>query len=683
MNFWRRLSFDINICNLKKNFNSESVLLISIPAFSNFLFPQTNTDISMTSSDELKKIEKTIHRYIISPSNKEKSVIRGDIETIEELEKDISKPIKSYLSSSCVNQQETQMRTDQIYFYIRDKLKKKPENLVIRRIYALLDYLFIRSQRFRFLLSDELSILVPNLLKPPTNGRKSANINHMNHYKYLTYIIKKWKSQFPHLKQLEVSLNYLEQVEASSQVAIVEDSEMEVREKVVKQVRARNFKQSVEDQRENLHKILENLDKMDGIISILMESDEFNLLTTNDNDLKYDYSNPDINDKSKYIRNNITINLDNSMENRLSMVQETSENTSLFSELRECLKLLITKHRKKVEKWSKSFAVYDEEYNSNPSRLEPDVDGRNLIGSKQDKQARLIEMIELSNRISSVIAMLEDLGIRTEHIIAEDDTEDLVEVPLFGEDSNDDEGSEDPSEDETNPTVKSSEKYPQKIQEPVALDSEHSDKEKSKLFEIAPVVEYDSDLYYWDKSKIQFNTTGLEFHHRFYGEGSGTNFLSEDTVNRLKTRSRFISDLKGRSHVKLRKCRFPLKNGKVCPRLHAEECTYHGKIIDRDGFGRPANVSSDGLTREEILKDFEEQRRQAEELEIEREVAAQLELRDFTKNKGKRKKDTAPKENVYRRISRKLNSSSSKRRIDDALNEEFSMRMRERQAHKW
>jgi hypothetical protein len=53
----------------------------------------------------------------------------------------------------------------------------------------------------------------------------------------------------------------------------------------------------------------------------------------------------------------------------------------------------------------------------------------------------------------------------------------------------------------------------------------------------APVVPFDQDLDYWDKTTVPFNQSGLEFKHRFLGTGEGDRELSKETLAELKKRT--------------------------------------------------------------------------------------------------------------------------------------------------
>lgn len=59
-----------------------------------------------------------------------------------------------------------------------------------------------------------------------------------------------------------------------------------------------------------------------------------------------------------------------------------------------------------------------------------------------------------------------------------------------------------------------------------------------ELLARAPVVPWDDDLALWDKKEMAFNTSGLEYSHRFLGVADGSNMVSEATLDRMKMRTR-------------------------------------------------------------------------------------------------------------------------------------------------
>ncbi|KAG0082132.1 hypothetical protein BGZ92_011907, partial [Podila epicladia] len=107
----------------------------------------------------------------------------------------------------------------------------------------------------------------------------------------------------------------------------------------------------------------------------------------------------------------------------------------------------------------------------------------------------------------------------------------------------------------------------------------HGEESREELLARAPVVPWDDDLAVWDKKEIQFNTSGLEFSHRFLGVGDGSNLVSDATLERMKMRTRiYTPDVP----QVIKACRFPMSNGRLCMRRDLVRCPYHGPVVPRD-----------------------------------------------------------------------------------------------------
>lgn len=104
--------------------------------------------------------------------------------------------------------------------------------------------------------------------------------------------------------------------------------------------------------------------------------------------------------------------------------------------------------------------------------------------------------------------------------------------------------------------------------------------DRSELLKLAPEVGYDEDLYWWDKTELQFNqmSSGIEKSHRFMGTSEGENYVSKDTLNQLKKR---VVTVEFEYPQEFPPCRAPLPNGGLCQRRDMERCPFHGKIIAR------------------------------------------------------------------------------------------------------
>ncbi len=90
---------------------------------------------------------------------------------------------------------------------------------------------------------------------------------------------------------------------------------------------------------------------------------------------------------------------------------------------------------------------------------------------------------------------------------------------------------------------------------------------------------YDQDLYYWSKQNISFNelNSGIDFHHRFYGDGP-THNLSKQALDNLKKRRIQFEDTPRSEYPQ---CTFMLSNGKQCPRRDMNGCVFHKRGIKK------------------------------------------------------------------------------------------------------
>jgi hypothetical protein len=170
-------------------------------------------------------------------------------------------------------------------------------------------------------------------------------------------------------------------------------------------------------------------------------------------------------------------------------------------------------------------------------------------------------------------------------------------------------------------------------------------------------------LEYWDKTDVPFNTSGLEFQHRFLGAGTGERLLSKETVDKLKMRT--ISLPAPESIPIERSCNAPLKNGKLCRRKDLRICPVHGVIIERDSEGYPLDDSvisiSDSIPEWQKLEDAVNRAHPIEK--------RKSQIEDIKKKTSKQ------------RIDSKLSKSERVQSSSDVF--EANLRLRDRQAFKW
>ena len=104
----------------------------------------------------------------------------------------------------------------------------------------------------------------------------------------------------------------------------------------------------------------------------------------------------------------------------------------------------------------------------------------------------------------------------------------------------------------------------------------------------APIVPFDTDLKYWEESKIKgvvsYKTDSL---HRFWKTNEHQeDFIPEQVEASMRERCmRFETEFVPVT----RKCGAPLPGGKRCERMDREKCPFHGKIVERDVNGKPVH----------------------------------------------------------------------------------------------
>lgn len=117
--------------------------------------------------------------------------------------------------------------------------------------------------------------------------------------------------------------------------------------------------------------------------------------------------------------------------------------------------------------------------------------------------------------------------------------------------------------------------------------TEVADERKKSLFEKAPVVPFDMDLYFWDDPAA--NT------HRMVKMYLDNNWASKEHEGEYiigserEARPTRMTTFSGSFQPVKWSCRVPLPSGKLCPRRDRVKCPFHGKIIPRDETGAPVN----------------------------------------------------------------------------------------------
>ncbi|KAF9898868.1 hypothetical protein EC991_010199, partial [Linnemannia zychae] len=324
----------------------------------------------------------------------------------------------------------------------------------------------------------------------------------------------------------------------------------------------------------------------------------------------------------------INVNKDNPVD-----VHESEDNAEVFTTLRECYRLIVKKHWPKVSEWMDVLMKADHE-----------------PGEQRAEYDRLLKKaIDLKKGVADAKSKSEDLGVNMDTMYgpydqySEEEDEELEEVEVSVT-----------SKAKNNSTINNKGKQPVRKQQrpepkkpknsvfsmhgqdileddptytggthitpvrPVArpdtgkvkaLQPEpapEGDETREELLARAPLVPWDDDLALWDKKDMAFNTSGLEYSHRFLGVGDGSNLVSQDTLDRMKMRTRIYNP---ELPKEIKACRFPMSNGRLCMRRDLVRCPYHGPVVPRDELGQIQLLPEEGgfiTTGEEVLDDEQE-----------------------------------------------------------------------------
>ncbi|KAG0270973.1 hypothetical protein BGZ95_001303 [Linnemannia exigua] len=324
----------------------------------------------------------------------------------------------------------------------------------------------------------------------------------------------------------------------------------------------------------------------------------------------------------------INVNKDNPVD-----VQESEDNAEVFTTLRECYRLIVKKHLPKVTEWMDVLMKADHE----PGEQRAEYD------------QLLKKAIDLKKGVADAKGKSEDLGVNMDTMYgpydegSDEDEEELEEVEVSlssyprNKANNSNKGKQ-PSINRQNPEPKKPKNSVFSMQgqdimedDPTYTGGSHvtpvrpvtrpnTDKAKAppsdpapegnetreELLARAPLVPWDDDLALWDKKDMAFNTSGLEYSHRFLGVGDGSNLVSQDTLDRMKMRTRIYNP---ELPKEIKACRFPMSNGRLCMRRDLVRCPYHGLVVPRDKYGQIQLPLEEGgfiRTGEEVLNDEQE-----------------------------------------------------------------------------
>eukprot|EP00158_Paraphelidium_tribonemae_P009355 Partr_v1_DN28842_c4_g1_i1_m33959 putative UV-stimulated scaffold protein A len=542
------------------------------------------------------------------------------------------------------------------------------KNNVRHRINAVLlsDYLFNRSTHFRSLTVEKLKRFME--LTVGLNGKALPNpaVEALKLKTVASATLTRWNEKYGAKdRSLRMGLDFMrkQQSHGTLDFAVKRDFQLRQidRERLVRLKSAKTslYLDMTESVGPVLDELRQSMEQMNVLFGLLVPRAESILNDPEMQHVSVDESNGGFSSATTVV-----------LAEQLPVgVVETTNNTSLYDNLRDIIRVIKNRLEGRLDKWIGAL----QQAIGEDSRVEI-----------REIDERMAEAKEIRKALDTALEMCHELGVRL------DDDEEFFEVadmyPLVEETSTPSrmkrqklESSEaianntiqsgistdrlyrsdatsDPLSIHYGVTAKSSYK-----EESADLDHSppESDELRKALLISAPVVEYDQDLHYWDKEKIPFNTSGIEFHHRFLGDGKGENFLSAETMSSLKTRT-VTYEAPPKPLVELKKCRYPMKNRALCPRMHSEICTYHGKIVPRDDEGNALDMA---------LRQEEESKAKVNSF-----------LEDFS---SVSKKSTKPKLTARQRLEKKISNPLSVRRTISQISEQSERKLRDRSAFKW
>ncbi|KAF7732384.1 hypothetical protein EC973_005280 [Apophysomyces ossiformis] len=613
---------------------------------------------------------------------------------------------------------------------------KKQHSQIRYSSLQLIESLFQRSHRFRILLTEEFPLLLQltvgihqKKLPPPTQVADKLR-------QYAITLTKEWLTKFGDTyRPIGIGYDYLNQrgllVHSTSLQAIHEhDNDQSGRQTRMKIIQEQRFSRIKTDMDEHLDLIQENLRNMrlEDLMDMSGQNTYFEMLVPKNipnagEDIDFealisgkgdqgvvetDYKERIMSHGLASNRYNITIELsENSM---MDEVEETEENKIIYEQLRETYKLLETKHVQQVNGWINTLIKLDRTDKS---------ERESMVKQLIDVKGEMTETLRKANLLGITLPS-EDKPRQTDDQINEDNDEysdelfEDIEIPDLAEPAP--ESVQDDSKPSTTissvhlppsqrifplayePAMVEDVTYSGGLAIPSNLDSTKKLKAKGKEKEdpvreehlrIAPVVEWGDDLYYWDKKNVQFNTSGIERSHRFMGVGEGTQEMPEHLLENLRKRTTFY---RSEQPKELPACKAPLRSGGLCPRRDLVQCPFHGKIIPRDDFGQPLDLS---FSQEDRIAGSSStgSSNSAHALwqEIEKDVMAQAGQKHISKDAKQRKKRKATalidvrkkKETSYTRLQKKLNDPKIKQLVEAAAEHEQSIKLRDQQVSRW
>ncbi|KAG0267612.1 hypothetical protein BG011_002920 [Mortierella polycephala] len=534
----------------------------------------------------------------------------------------------------------------------------------------LIAELFQRSHVFRELLVADYSIFLQltvgihqNTLPPPILFAEKTK-------QLAISLTNEWNAKYGAVyKQIALGYEFLRyhlKVDFTNLVPVTEEArsaEQRAQEEMSRRLRQKRFEKVTREIEEKAEDIQDNLRKMDSCFDILVPKldDEavlsavFNASAGNNHgdvsvdaeemeneEIEGEGSNADSETPMQHdplgvfenalgsnrYKLTINVNKDNPVD-----VEESEENSEVFTTLRECYRLIVKKHWPMVMEWLDVLMKADRE-----------------SGERRQEYDRLLKLaIDLKKGVADAKSKSEDLGVNMDTMYglhennSDEDDEEFEQVDISATSADKKKGKQPKNDTQklasANPvfamhgaeileddptyvggtrttavrmakqltTAKSDNSSATTRSAAYESSTSTAEDEESRkaLLARAPVVPWDDDLALWDKKEMAFNTSGLEFSHRFLGVGDGSNLVSQATLDRMKMRTRIYNPELPKV---IKACRFPMSNGKLCMRRDLVRCPYHGPVIPRDEFGQIQLPPEEGgfIQEENMLDDVEE-----------------------------------------------------------------------------
>jgi hypothetical protein len=399
-------------------------------------------------------------------------------------------------------------------------------------------------------------------------------------------LVKRWKAEFVSVHSELVSISsLLEQQIANSTPLLMEDANNSIdiqRNKAANELRLKKFLEILETEYPSRrNRIHEYLTQIENCILLIIPNYANSISGISVGPVDNSIPSSAIGTRSYAI------------EVQLGTMElfETPENTDIYDNLRENLKLL-EDSVKIVEEWLSLVTKVDDEQEHRRNNF-------------------LKELISLKEKLLDATTKANEILVKTISKLEDDDGDfedvDDEDYHIYSNEPKTVQKPGNPLEIRKSGTagMKPVFRFTELNLDAESLESKietnskkgkFKDPQLQELFKIAPVVPFDEDLHFWSKEDILFNevsaNAGVDFHHRFLGDGPSDKKLSKEAVDGLKKRVVYLDELeKPREYTA---CRAPLKNGGLCSRKDMFNCPFHGPKVPRDEFGYPL-TSSDSI----------------------------------------------------------------------------------------